>query len=130
MLFRSSLQRTLLSALYRPFPVWIEYLDRDDRVQFRYRFIPQAGLEMLIWPLVTTNDAFAKLVHGYPSRPGKADMAGRKQPVAIRFVTTSLGAPFSHTRYRLERDSTPPWSQPHATGDQGARRGVAKKRDA
>lgn len=109
--FQNSLQRTLLSAVYRPSPVWIDYLDRNNKVLFHFRFIPQAGLEMLIWPPVTTNEDFARLVRGYRSAAGTTTTAERHDVVAVRFVTTSLGPPFSRTQYRLDSESTLPLSQ-------------------
>ena len=100
--FVNSLERSLLSTIYRPGSVWIEYLDTKGKVLHHYRFIPQAGLDMLIWPLVLNTDDLADhLLHAAPESSPRR----RIRPdgsVAIRFVSNGSTPPFRRSRYRLE----------------------------
>ena len=53
---RNSWTRSLLSSVFRPFPVSIDYLDAAGNQKLSYRFIPMAGYQILIYPVVSNNE--------------------------------------------------------------------------
>jgi hypothetical protein len=96
--FREGASRMLLSKLYRPFPVQIEYLDGAGKVVAQARFIPEAVEEMLVYPVVRTNEELLRLLNPAQSLPG---LAGTGGIVAFRFTVTDFGTPFAETEFSL-----------------------------
>lgn len=96
--FKNSLSRSLLSSLYRPFPVTIEYLDAQQNVVEQYRFIPKAGKEIVAYPVILNNDDLFNFMTS-------SEMAGAPPSQEIRsfrFKARSIGAPFKISKYSLK----------------------------
>lgn len=89
---KDSLSRSLLSTFYRPFPVVIEYLDSAGKIVSSYRFIPKAGRDIIIYPIIKDNREFLNTV--YLGMPADSD-----EIVSLRLVTRSIMPPFSRSRY-------------------------------
>jgi hypothetical protein len=96
--FREGASRTLLSKLYRPFPVQIEYLDRAGNVVEQARFIPEAVEELLVYPVVRSTEDLLGVLHPAWPRPAPA---GAAEIVAFRFTVTDFGTPFGATEFAL-----------------------------
>lgn len=95
---KNSLSRSLLSAAYRPFPVMIEYLDAQQNVVERFRFIPKAGTQIVTYPIIRDNgDLFDFLTSNKAvNAPGSPEIR------SFRLSTRSLGIPFKASKYSLE----------------------------
>lgn len=89
---KDSLSRSLLSTVYRPIPVEIEYLNAAGEVVSAHRFIPKAGREMIVHPIIKDNDDFLNAV--YFGRP-----AGSDEIVSLRLATRNIMPPFSRSEY-------------------------------
>jgi hypothetical protein len=96
--FSEGASRLILSKAFRPFPVQIEYLDRHGKVVEKARFIPEAAEEMLVHPLVRTNDDFLQML--YPGRPQSLG-SSVGEIVALRFTVKDFGRPFVKTDFSL-----------------------------
>lgn len=91
---KDSLSRSLLSLIYRPFPVAIEYLDAAGEIVSSHRFIPKAGREMIVYPIIKDNDEFLNAVYlGMPTGGGEI--------VSLRLTTRNIMPPFSRSKYRF-----------------------------
>lgn len=97
---KASFSRAILSSLYRPFPVTIEYLSNSGDALAAYRFIPQAGRNMLVYPILGTNEDFMRLL--FPKGSDKINTSS--QISSFRFVTRNIGIPFSRSYYELSTD--------------------------
>lgn len=96
--FKNSLSRSLLSSLYRPFPVTIEYLDAQQNVLGQYRFIPKAGKQIVAYPVILNNDDLFDFMTS-------SETAGAPQSQEIRyfrFTARNIGAPFKTSNYSLK----------------------------
>ncbi len=89
---KDSLSRSLLSTFYRPFPVVIEYLNSAGEIVSSYRFIPKAGRDMIVYPIIKNNDEFLNFV--YLGKP-----AGGDEIVSLRLATRNMMPPFSRSKY-------------------------------
>jgi len=89
---KDSLSRSLLSTFYRPFPVVIEYLNSAGEIVASYRFIPKAGREMIVYPIIKDNAEFLNVVYlGMPTRSDEI--------VSLRLATRNIMPPFSRSKY-------------------------------
>lgn len=93
---RDSRSRALQALLYRPFPVFIEYLSASGEVLHSYRLIPGAGLERIVSPLITDTDALLQAL-----APSARAPEGQTPVHALRLSTLGYGSPFSETSYSL-----------------------------
>lgn len=93
--FKDSLSRLALSFAYRPFPVFIEYLDAKGDAVKAYRFIQKAGRDMIVYPVITGNEDFLRAL---ASSRAITDNSSNNV-VALRFTTRNIGAPFSSSDY-------------------------------
>lgn len=96
--FRDGLARSALGKLYRPFPVQLEYLDQSGNVLEKARFISDAAEELLVHPIVRTNEELLRVL--YPNQ-GDAGRSGNAAPSAIRFSVKDFLPPFSRSEFRL-----------------------------
>jgi len=94
---KDSLSRSLVSSLYRPFPVEIEYLSAAGEVLSVYRFIPKAGSEMIVYPIIKSNDQFYNAI--YLGMPAIED--GNDKVTSLRLTTRNIMPPFSRSEYTL-----------------------------
>ncbi|WP_411867785.1 hypothetical protein [Vulcanococcus limneticus] len=94
---RDSLSRSLISGLYRPFPVFIEYLDRNGMVLGGYRFVAKAGYGMIVYPVVRSNDELFSVL----TQSVHSSSAPSSRVRSMRLSTQSLGRPFYTSRFRL-----------------------------
>ena len=94
---KDSFSRSLLSSLYRPFPVELEYLNAAGEVLSVYRFIPKAGREMIIYPIIKSNDEFYNAI--YLGMPAIGD--GSDKVTSLRLTTRNIMPPFSRSEYTL-----------------------------
>jgi hypothetical protein len=99
--FKDSIWRFMLSTIYRPFPVFIEYLDRNGEVLESYRFVPKAAREIIVYPLIKDNDDFLNALNR--SAPTSSISPLDEQIAAIRISTMSIGSPFSSSDYYLSK---------------------------
>lgn len=93
----SSLTRSILSSLYRPFPVTIEYLNEAGSVLASYRYIPKASRGLIVYPIVTSNDEFLNLLQPQGDKIGGIN----RQVSSFRFLTRNIGFPFSRSDFEL-----------------------------
>jgi hypothetical protein len=91
---KDSPSRSFLSTFYRPFPVAIEYLNAAGEVVASHRFIPKAGRQMIVYPIIKSNDEFLDTV--YLGLPASSD-----EIVSLRLATQNILLPFSRSRYIL-----------------------------
>jgi len=89
---KDSLSRSILSAFYRPFPVAIEYLNASGEVVASHRFIPKAGRQMIVYPIIKSNDEFLNAV--YLGLPADSD-----EIISLRLATQNIFSPFSLSKY-------------------------------
>lgn len=98
-----SFYRSITAAAYKPSVVKIEYLDQEGRVISSYRLIPNAGLDILVYPLIRNNHDLLSLWK--TSLPIENVAPSKQQPpgkiTSFRLVTHSLLNPFDAYRYRL-----------------------------
>jgi hypothetical protein len=99
--FKDSAWRSILSTMYRPFPMFVEYLDHYGKILESYRLIPKAAQEMLIYPLVKNNDDFLMVVKG--STPAPSGQEFESSISSIRITTSSVGVPFFASDYSLSQ---------------------------
>lgn len=96
---KNSPSRSILASLYRPFPVYIEYLDDSGRVLEKYRLIPGAVQDMIVHPIINNNDDFLQALSA--RRP--ASRTAEKAITSLRLSTLHFGAPFIGSTYQLSR---------------------------
>lgn len=103
----NSMSRAVLTTLYRPFKVTIDYLDSNNTLLERFRIVPRAGLDMLVDPLLRNGqDLHSFLVP--PSGRAAAPPGQRGGRIAaIRFSGQSLGPPFARFHVRLTEHCDP-----------------------
>jgi hypothetical protein len=102
---KGSLSRSIISSFYRPFPVTIEYLNKAGNVLATYRFIPQASREMIIYPILASNEDFLEFMQSN----GSVDNDLNNRVDSFRFVTRNIGIPFSRSQYKLSSHCGNAW---------------------
>ena len=96
--FESSPTRSLLSTIYRPYPLMIDYLDSQHNVVEKFRFIPKAGHQMVIYPIIRNNDDLLAFMNS--EKVNSKTSSGKIS--SLRFSTKNLGAPFKVSNYSLK----------------------------
>ncbi|MGC6482661.1 MAG: hypothetical protein ACON4T_03725 [Synechococcus sp.] len=91
---QDSLSRSLLSTLYRPSPVVIQYFNAAGEVVDSRRLIPKAVRDMIVYPVINNNEQFLRFVYlGASSSQGEI--------VSLKLATRNRTAPFSNSAYTL-----------------------------
>lgn len=97
---KNSLPRSLLSAVYRPFPVMIEYLDAQGNIIDQFRFIPKAGKQIVAYPIIrNNNELFYFMTSNAPVAPLPPSSSSIR---SFRLRTRSLGIPFRPSRFAID----------------------------
>ena len=109
LLFTAEMQnsplRNLLTTIFKPNPVFIDDLNANGESLSSYRFLPMASHQMLVSPLIRTNDELLLLLRARGQASPSPSMARstmpNHSPSAFRFTTTSIGPPFSSSSFEL-----------------------------
>jgi hypothetical protein len=86
--FQPSLTNQLTSAVFKPFPTFIEYLDAEENVVYSARIIPDAVNDFLIYPPIKSTEELLNPVFD--------------KIRSFRFAARCFGHPFVKSKYVLE----------------------------